>query len=376
MEPSSEHDVEQRSAVSLPVVAAALVIALIAGAALAWVLINRDDEETLTAAAAIEELDLAAPLFSAGDPSSLVHLILDPVREGENTLEIRFTKADSGPEPVSVPMESVQVAIEQLTGEGAAQTIELQPRDDGSYAPENAIQLENGWWEFTVTVDATDEEPRDIRFYVLAPDPNVNGFDAVPSHDSDDKAQEVFEAGLQRWATMQSLKYIERLSSGVGEVAVAQREVTSGIDGNPAGFHLVSAQFELLTIGDRTWQRTPGSDWVERTTLEVFSPSAWPRLYTGATGFVLGKTVTINGRETQIVTFHVPATESLLAAWYAWWVDEETGYVIREAMISELHYMIYEFGEFDQPIHLEPPPSAATPGASPVDSPVASPSPA
>jgi len=78
----------------------------------------------------------------------------------------------------------------------------------------------------------------------------------------------------------------------------------------------------------------------------------------------------VNGRTTQIITFYVPQSETLLPAWYAWWVDTETGYVIREAMISSWHYMIYEFGEFNQPLSFDVP---VADDASPVASPVASP---
>jgi hypothetical protein len=149
-----------------------------------------------------------------------------------------------------------------------------------------------------------------------------------------------------------------------------QREVTDG-NGDEAASHSINAQFELMTVDDRSFQRTPGGEWIEREYLPVFPVSEWVTLYEGATSFALAESVMINDRATQIITFYVPPSD-LAAAHYAWWVDVETGYVVREAMISTWHYMIYEFGEFNQPLQLAIPISEASPAASPVASPIGS----
>lgn len=375
MDQDSEFVDDRKSNVSLPVIVVGVLIAAIAAVAIGWVLLNQDDEDPASAGE-IEELNLAAPLFRTNGPADQLHVIVAPVRDGDNSFTVKVTEPSQGVEPALIPAEAVQATIEPLNGEDGAQGITLQANEDGSYRSAEPLQLSDGWSELTVAVTRTGEEPRQTRFYLLTPDPNINGFDSMPGSDTNDEAEAFFQAGMDQWAGMQSLTYIERLSGGTGTVAVSQREVTDGAGGNPAGFHLTSAEYEMITIEDTTWMRQAGSDWIERTTITMYPPSDWPDLYEGATDFVLGKTVDVNGRATQVISFYVPPTETLVAAWYSWWVDIKTGYVVRETMISTLHYMVYEFGEFDQPVILEPPITGATPVASPIASPIASPSPA
>jgi hypothetical protein len=376
MEPEAESIEDTSPSVSKPVILIGVLISAVAAIAIGWVLLNQDDENPAALTGEITEVDLAAPLFRSDGPADVLHAIVSPVHEGENRLTLKVTEPASDAEPATVPVESVEATIEPLTGDEGAQGIALDANDDGSYQSTDPVQLTAGWWELTVSVTRDGEEPRETRFYLLTPDPNVGGFDSVPEFDSTEEAEAIYQAGIEQWSGMHTLTYIERLTDGSGNVSISQRSVTDGADGNPAGFHVTAPDYEMITIDDRTWMRQAGNDWIERTTISVYPPSAWPDLYEGATDFTLGKVVDINGRDTQIVSFHVPATDTLVAAWYTWWVDSETGYVVREAMISTLHYMVYEFGEFDQPVELEPPIADASPVASPLPSPIASPSPA
>jgi hypothetical protein len=368
-EPQDEIESPAQSTVSKPVLLAVAAIALVTFAALTFVFLSRDDDEATPAVSGdLDQLDLAAPL--PGDISKVVRLIVEPVRSGENELTLYLAERDGGPDAPPIPVSDMQATLIPLAGDDDVQEIALESAGDGRYAAADPIDLSDGWWQVSTTVQAEAGEAASIAFYLLVPDPNVNGFDAVPEAESDGEAEDLFASAIARWESMRSLAYTERLASGVGTVAISQRVVTDGSDGNPAGSRLVSPQFELITIGDRTWQRTPGTDWVERTTISIYPPSEWPALYDGATDFSRGKTIDLNGRETHIIHFHVPATETLVAAWYTWWIDADSNYVVREAMISTLHYMVYEFGEFDQPVELTPPIEDATPVASPASSPV------
>ena len=72
----------------------------------------------------------------------------------------------------------------------------------------------------------------------------------------------------------------------------------------------------------------------------------------------------INGQPTRVVTFFVPETEEQIAAWYAFWIDETSGHVVQEVMISQQHYMLYNYSEFDKPVIIAPPDTnGATPHA-------------
>ena len=82
----------------------------------------------------------------------------------------------------------------------------------------------------------------------------------------------------------------------------------------------------------------------------------------------MGITEEVNGEQAQIVAFYVPATTTV-AAWYLWWVGVDSGHVLRQAMVSRVHYMSEEYGNFDGPVVIEPPVNdtgtpVATPGLS------------
>jgi len=43
------------------------------------------------------------------------------------------------------------------------------------------------------------------------------------------------------------------------------------------------------------------------------------------------------------------------SAWYAWWVDIETGRLLRETMVSTGHYMLRQYDQFDSAPPIAPP---------------------
>ncbi|CAN5579718.1 hypothetical protein BH23CHL5_BH23CHL5_15310 [soil metagenome] len=351
---------------SLPLVIAGVALALVVATLAIWLLTQDDDEnDTPAAVGAIDHLDLSAP-FPTGDGGlAYLHLRLEPLSAGENTIAISFTSSTDGATSVSLPVETIDISHRSLSLAGESTIIEGEPRENGSFVPDDSIQIDPGWTEFRVTIGLVEGDPRTVSFYAIVPDPNIHGFDSIPRVATDPDAESWFDLGITRWEQMKSLKYVERLSHGAGAVTLTQREVTEAIGASPSASRVLSREFEFITIGDQTWQRVTGGDWIERTFIDLFPPSQWPELYAGASDFALGNLVEYNGRETQIVTFYVAESETLVAAWYAWWVDTGTGYVVKEAMISQMHYMVYEFGEFDTPIILDAPIPAATPQSSP-----------
>ncbi|MEZ4498519.1 MAG: hypothetical protein R2839_00335 [Thermomicrobiales bacterium] len=287
-----------------------------------------------------------------------------PLHEGANSIEVRFTAGGDLQNPLDMPLDGVELALAPLDNADEGHSMALFAADVGVYRTAEPVELHNGWWEVTATIYPTGEAPRSTIFYLLLPDPNINHNEGE-TDTGDPAAQRFFEAGLAQLDATHSIKFIERLTSGEGAASIMQREVTAGVGGQPAASRSVNADFELLTIGDRTFQRKSGGNWFEREFLPVNPISNWVSLYEGATDFARAESVMINDRTTQIITFFVPENDASPAAWYAWWVDAETGYVIREAMISYWHYMIYEFGEFNQPLSFDVPIAAATPVASP-----------
>ncbi len=322
----------------------------------------------------IAQLDLAAPLPGNTSAAESVHLIMSPMRAGQNEIRVKVGLMDLTATGDTIPVQRVKLDLISLDHEAEMRDVELvQDPATGDFVS-NGVQLTlNGWWEVDVLVRRAGMEDVVVPFFFLIPDPNINGFDAPRIDGSDDQAEALYHKALQIEMGLTSLHYTERLASGLGGVAVSERILTTGADGSPAAFVQRTSSIEIMTIGNTTWQRTPGNDWIERTFLPVYPPSEWGASYDGATEFQWGRRVLVNDRPAQVVTFFVPASDSQIAAWYAWWIDEETGHLVNEVMISRLHYMRWRFFDFDQPVNIQPPGPEATPEASPGATPQASP---
>jgi copper transport protein len=320
----------------------------------------------------VTKIDLAAPLSGNPDAAEAVHLIMSPMRAGENEIRVNVGLMDPESTAQVLPVQRVKLDLISLNHDAELRDIELtQDPVTGDFVS-NGVQLTlNGWWEIDVLVRRAGLEDVVVPFFALIPDPNINGFGAPKFDGSDQQAHTLFQNALQTEMALTSVRYTERLASGLGGVAVSERTVSSGADGTVPVSLQTTSSIELMTIADTTWQRTPGDEWIERTYIPVYPPSEWGASYDGATEFQMGRRVLVNDKPAQVITFYVPESDSQIAAWYAWWIDEETGHLVNETMVSRLHYMRWRFFDFNQPVNIQPPGSGATPQASPVATPVA-----
>lgn len=352
-----------------------LEAALIAAVVLGGVILALSAPPTVSTGE-VAQLDLAAPLAGNTEVAEAVHLIMSPMRAGQNEIRVNvdLMASDSGDPSKILPVQRVRLDLISLNHEADLRDIELtQDPVTGDFVSDGVNLTLNGWWEIDVLVRRAGLEDEIVPFFVLIPDPNINGFDAPKFDGSSDQAEALFQNALQEEMNLTSVHYTERLASGLGGVAVSERRVATGADGNPAISLQTTSSIELLTIGDTSWQRTPGNDWIERTYIPVYPPSEWGSTYDGATDFQMGRRVMVNDKPAQVITFYVPESDSQIAAWYAWWIDEETGHLVNETMVSRLHYMRWRFFDFDEPFVMAPPGSEASPQASPEATPVASP---
>jgi hypothetical protein len=217
----------------------------------------------------------------------------------------------------------------------------------------------------SVEVDGAEQA---AEFYLLIPDPNLNGPNAVPREQASAEGEALFQRGMETLTSLRDVRFTQWIADGRGNAAVSEHGVTAGNGNTPPGFTYHSAGgMEAIIIGSTRWIRLPGDvGWEEQQGAPVVLPSEWDEEYLGATEFTILGEETIDGERCRLLAFVAPElTEPRrTVAWYLWWVGEETGYVRKEAMASRLHYMLNAFSAFDVPIVLAPPQESATPVAS------------
>jgi len=306
-----------------------------------------------------------------------VQLRLSPARPGEeNTLQVSLAAPRGTPVPSTAPGPRITGLTAQPLTAGAP-TPQLDallpsPGDEGWLAATSALEGE-GWWRLSVAVDGA---AADAEFYLLLPDPNLNGPNAVPASGSSAEGEAVFHRGMDAITALRSVRFTQWLADGKGNSSISEHAVTAGGEGVPPGFtYRALGGMEAVIIGSTRWIKLPADlGWQQQEGATVVPPSEWDDEYLGATGFSILGEETIDGERCQLLAFVVPQlTEPRrqTVAWYLWWVGTETGQVRKEAMVSRVHYMLNHFGDFDAPLTLTPPVDAATPvaGTSPPGTP-------
>lgn len=302
-------------------------------------------------------VDLAAPL-----PHGEVHLQLQPARPGKNAVVVRLTATDENDEEESAG-RATRVAFTALDHPAEGRGLVPQTDAVGDFAVGGVDLAGTGWWRAEVTVQPATGTEIVVPFYFMLPDPNVNGTGAPPSIASDADARAIFERGLATMTSNHRLRFSQRLTDGRGALFSGDVALNDGSDGSPPAWSEQASSFQRVIVGDREWIREPGQPWTERLGSPIFLPVNWGESYQTARGFRLGSEAEIDGKRVRLISFMTPEqTEprSYVAAWYTWWVDLTAGQVVREAMVSNQHYMIYQYGDFNAPIVIEPPPDAVS----------------
>ena len=187
-----------------------------------------------------------------------------------------------------------------------------------------------------------------MPFYLLLPDPNLNGLDA-PADDppSDPAAAALYGRAMEAYTSVHRVRYAQSMASHTGSVSYGVHVVNDGADGSTPGFtYDAPGGWQYVVLGTTSWSRRPGQPWTVREANPMIPPARWDDEYMGATGFRLGRVEELNGEPCQLLTFVVPGTGRQVVAWYVWWVGTESGRVHREMMISQSHYMLTDFSTF------------------------------
>jgi hypothetical protein len=304
-----------------------------------------------------------------GAVAALMKLRASPLRPGENTLTVTLADPEDRPIPLTAD-DRVRLDLTSLVDSGIerAQVI-AAPDGAGAFAATGLALSVDGWWRVTATVRRPGQPDLVAPFYLLVPDPNLHGADAVRLPEGNGDAAAVFARGLASLTGAQRYRYRQAIAGGTGTVYVGEQALAAPSGDQPAAFSSTSAGQEFVRIGEREWLRSGQGMWIERPALPARGPAAVGDDYAGATGFQLGRLEAVSGEPSQIVTFAVPGRPGLAAAWYAWWVGAETGRVHRVTMVSRSHYMVEDFRDYDGPFTIAPPvPPGAPVGGTPVAS--------
>lgn len=327
-----------------------------------------------------------------GDPTEIVHLTIDPAKQGKNSLTLRLTGMDGKIPAVTTPAR-LAMTFTSLSHGTVRNDVSVQPSNlaTATYTAAGLDLSIDGWWKIAVNVEKANQPVAIADFYLLLPDPNVHGFDAPPAPASDPAAQAAYEKALTTLTSLTAIRRSEHIGSGRDALVVAEYAWTTGTNGHPPAFEsetLFSGSFVPLpdgsppappttnayhsvSVADQSWQIVDGK-WLEQSPVMYLPPSEWGGTYTGAQEFQFGTTEIIDGEECQIITFHTPNAETQSEAWFAWWVGKNSGQVRQAAMVANQHYMVWNYRDFNGNFVIQGPPAPATP-ATPAAGPEATP---
>lgn len=326
----------------------------------------------------------------------LMTLTADPLRAGE-TNHFTVSYADPNNAPVPIPVNS-RVFLQMssvLDGNITQPRLELQadvgpistptgtpastptgtPASTPTEAPTGTFsgsgnQLStDSWWQITATIREVGKEDRATDFYVLLPDPNMYGNDAVKIPKSDPDAETLYHKAFDQATKQTSLQDHQSITTGLGGSVYYDETIATGPspDANTYQNSLQSygapgqppTSSMTRRIGANMWSSADGG----KTWTSLFSPD--PALspadvmdqYDGATGFQLGRQMIVNGELSQALIFTVPASQYAVTR-YVWWIGTQSGQRNEELMITGGHYMIKPFTAYNtNPVITAPDPA-------------------
>lgn len=283
-----------------------------------------------------------------------------------------LTNLNNGVTTGTIPMQTIEKA--------ATPTFETASLD----------LADSGWWRITVTIERPETAPVTSDFYVLLPDPNMTGSGWPADDVSDPAAERMLASAIGQMSEWDSLRWWEWLSGGNDSLVMAEFSVTTtDANGEPNAFQtrmLFTGGFERrsdgtppapparnhfmqITIGDRAWSRNAEGRVSDTSPAQYLPIDRYPETYEGASQIRFGIREKVDGRTAQIITFRVSTEGMHSEAWYVFWIDVETGNVLKQVMIAPNHYMIRVYFDVNEPFVIKPPDGVehrpATPMASP-----------
>ena len=326
-------------------------------------------------------VDLAAQLSRSSN--QYVRFQLTPAKAGQNAVTAFVTTgipvaydANAGAMVDQAPMDDValiRLKLTSLNHDAPPVETDLAAASKGVFTANLQFSL-NDWWQVDFTIRRLGVEDETAITFLLLPDPNVNGFGAPRTPESNPAATSLFQRGLANLTSIHSTHYVERLGGGVGTFVISDQRYRDDSFGDVAAMEIDSTGTSEIRTNGQQWIKSGTGAWELSDSGELSAFSAWGDDFAGAVGFQLGTTATLVGRDVQMISFYVPGA-ALAPAWYTWWVSTDTGEIMRLTMVSRGHYMERDYLSFNTPLKITLPGlnPIASPAASPVASPAATP---
>lgn len=309
-----------------------------------------------------EAIVFAEPVGTATGEDAVLQLRAEPLEPGVNQFTVTIASQDGTSLPLSAG-DLVRIRAKSLADAAIEQApVDAVANGSGGFETKTVALSIEGWWSVEVLVRQAGEQDVAATFIMLLPDPNVHGVSAVDLGETEPAALELYERALSELTGARGVRYHQVLSGGGGQIVVADYTLEEGEAGGPSAVAASVGSMSLVKIGEREWLRTAGTPWRERRGSEAIGPSGLAEQYEGANHIQLGRTAEIDGQTARIVTFYVDNAR-YVPAWYAWWIDVETGQLLQESMVSRNHYMTNTFSDYDAAITIEPPVVDGTPTA-------------
>jgi copper transport protein len=321
-----------------------------------------------------------------GEVVGLVHLRVEPVTNGDNSIEVWLTDLQ-GNIPPADPMPGVTLDFTSLDHGTVNENTSLNPIDAATlrYGADGLNLSLDGWWQIDATVSRDGGGTTSSSFFLLLPDPNVHGSSSPPTPDDDPAAREVFDRAIATMESQQKFRWSESINTGddtmvlvnFGQIAASgdqpmavEQTISYSASFVPRCDGSLPApptqdSYHSIRIGDESWLVQPDGSALTQPAGRFADIGEWGNIYEQAEHLRLGGTTELGGEQVQLVSFHTPDQPGQSEAWFVWWVGVDTGRVHLLAMVASSHYMVWEYSDFNGAFTIEPPTSESLPAATP-----------
>jgi len=270
------------------------------------------------------------------DAERFILLEVEPLKPGPN--DFRVTLLDRNLQPI--PAEGLYLRLRRLDQDSPLINLPLN-RADNRPSFSARQDLEVGWWGAEVGLAGGPAQ----TFYFLIGSPGPGGVASDPG------AAELLNRAVDEFGRLAGVRWEEQLTSGLPYPTRAGAWVLTEAEAQaPDRVHLKvtldGLVRETYQVGGQRCDREGGGPWQcsDATPLNPFDRT----LFRSAVQISLGRQEIVDGESTRVVFFYYPAAE----AWYAWWVGERTGRLLREVMLALGHVMVTRYFDHNVPLNI------------------------